>query len=381
MAGESDQERTLPPTPRRLEKAREEGRAVRSPELATALVLGSGGLLAWWGGPLVMDRMQLLMSAGLRFTHEDTISPAAMAARLLDISMAAWIATGPLIIALVFGALAAPFLLGGWLFSWQAVEPRFSRFDPIAGLGRIFSLNGLTELGKAVAKALLLTVVLALVLWTFREEAASLAATDSRSALAQAGDMLLKSFLFLVGAMALLAAIDVPLQMWRHHRDLRMTLQEVKDEMRETEGDPHIRMRIRGRQRDMARRRMMAAVPKADVVVTNPTHYAVALSYQEGGGARAPTVVAKGSGLIAQRIREIAAEHRVPTLEAPPLARALYRHAEIGDEIPAALYNAVAQVLAYVYQLRRHLAFGGAEPAVPQNIEVPAGMDISEAAS
>jgi flagellar biosynthetic protein FlhB len=238
----------------------------------------------------------------------------------------------------------------------------------------MFSLHGLTELAKALAKALLLTAVLIGLLWNFRGEAAALAAAGTLPGLSQAGTLLLQAFLALVAAMALLAALDVPLQLWRYRSKLRMTLEEVKEEARETEGDPQLRMRVRSRQRDMARRRMMAAVPQADVVVTNPTHYAVALSYREGG-MRAPQVVAKGAGLVAQRIREIAEEHRVPTLEAAPLARALYRHAEVGDEVPAALYNAVAQVLAYVYRLRHQASRGGAAPQPPHAIDVPAGMD------
>jgi flagellar biosynthesis protein FlhB len=184
----------------------------------------------------------------------------------------------------------------------------------------------------------------------------------------------------LAAGLIVIALIDVPYQLWDYHKGLRMTLEEVKREARESEGDPKLKARIRSQQREMARKRMMAEVPNADVVVTNPTHYSVALKYRDGA-MRAPQVVAKGADLVAQKIRELAAKHGVPTLEAPPLARALFRHAEIGDEVPPALYNAVAQVLAYVHHLRHFMKFGGNAPQTPTDLEVPAGMDIVEGAA
>jgi flagellar biosynthetic protein FlhB len=193
-------------------------------------------------------------------------------------------------------------------------------------------------------------------------------------ALAQGLDLVALCCMLIVGSLALIVLIDAPWQLWSHFRKLRMSREDVRQENKESEGDPHVKGRIRQQQRAMARRRMMAQVPGADVVVTNPTHYAVALAYAEGRGS-APRVVAKGSGLVAARIRALAEGHRVPVLSAPPLARALFHHVDLGREIPVELYAAVAQVLAWVYQLRRWNSGQGAEPIVPGGLAVPEGMD------
>jgi flagellar biosynthetic protein FlhB len=265
-------------------------------------------------------------------------------------------------------------VLSGWLFSTKAFTPDFGRLSPLKGLGRIFSAEGLAELGKAIAKAVLVGALGGIYLWTHREELIGLASLSPTQGLIETGSMIQGSMLVLAGALALIAMIDVPIVLWRHHKQLRMSLEEVKREMRESDGDPQLKAHIRSQQREMARNRMMAEVPNADVIVTNPTHFAVALSYQDGKHG-APRVVAKGRGDIALRIREIGAEHRVPVLEAPPLARALYAHTEIGDEIPQVLYNTVARVLAYVYQLKRYDFNGGAQPHAPEDLSVPEDMD------
>lgn len=374
MAESNGQERSLPATQRRLEKAREEGQVARSTELATALLLGTAGLAFSWGGPAFVDGFKRVLGSGLRLGTREAFDSELMFQRLVELSIEGFLAAAPLLGALTVAAFLAPMLLGGWNISWKAVRIDFERFTPLTTLGRMFSTHGLSELAKALAKAVLLGGVLAILLWKSGGAASMLAAMAPESALPRLGDTLLTTFMTLVGALVLIAAIDVPLQLWRHHSGLRMTLEEVREESRESEGDPHVKSRIRGLQRDMARKRMMSAVPKADVVVTNPTHYSVALSYQEGR-MRAPRVVAKGAGDVALRIREIAREHRVPTLEAPPLARALHRHAEIGDEIPAALYTAVAQVLAYVYGLKRALAGEADRPGPIEFVTLPEGMD------
>jgi flagellar biosynthetic protein FlhB len=197
---------------------------------------------------------------------------------------------------------------------------------------------------------------------------------------AHLADLLLVGFISIVCALVVIALIDVPYVLWHYSNKLKMTREEVRQEAKESEGDPHVKGRIRQMQREMARRRMMSEVPGADVVVTNPTHYAVALKYAEGKN-RAPVVVAKGADEVAAKIREIAAEHKVALLEAPPLARALYKHTELGDEIPAALYTAVAEVLAYVFQLRAYGKQGGVRPSVPTELDVPAELDPLNALS
>ncbi len=375
MSEDSAQERSLPASARRLEKAREEGKAVRSPELATTVVLGSAGMALWWFGDHMTERMQVFLRAGLRINPRDAFDPVAMLQRMSALSMEGLLMSLPLLGVLVLAALVAPLVLGGWVFSLHAMRFDANRFNPISGMGRIVSMQGLAELGKAVAKAVLLTSVLAWLLWHFAPQAAQLGTNEARAGMAAASHMLLVAFLTLVGSMALLAAADVPLQLWRHYSGLRMTREEMKEEARESEGDPQIRSRVRSRQREMARRRMMSQVPKADVVVTNPTHFAVALLYREDR-MRAPIVVAKGSGPVALRIREIAAQHGVPRLEAPPLARALHRHADIGEEVPAALYGAVAQVLVWVFQLKNRS--DASEPPRPQGLEVPPELDPGE---
>jgi len=268
--------------------------------------------------------------------------------------------------------------VGGWNYSLQAIQPQGSRIDPITGFGRILSKQGLAESCKLTGFVLALACVLALVVWVNREGTADLAAMPIRAALSTAGSMVLTSASWLIAIVCVIAAVDVPLQSWRYSSRLRMSAEDQKQEMKESDGDPHLKAKIRGQQRRVAMSRMMDNVATADVVITNPTHYAVALSYPENAFG-APRVVAKGADLIAQRIRETAAENRVPLLEAPPLARALYRHTEIEQEIPAALYQAVAQVLAYVFQLRRARLELGVEPEAPTEIDVPPGMDPNEA--
>jgi len=281
---------------------------------------------------------------------------------------------------MMVAALAAPMLLSGWLFSSEALQPNFGRLSPLKGIARMFSWNSLAELGKAIAKSALIGGVAAWVIWGEADAILALATQPLDVALANLGGLAAFTFLAIAGSMILLVAIDVPLQLWQHHSQLKMSREELRQEAKETEGDPQIKARIRALQREAARRRMMAEVPKADVIVTNPTHYAVALRYQDKK-MRAPQVVAKGSQLVAARIRELALEHNIPIVETPPLARALYRHAELGQEIPAALYTAVAEVLAYIYQLRRYRMEGGQPPQTPKDLPVPADLDPESAAA
>jgi flagellar biosynthetic protein FlhB len=250
--------------------------------------------------------------------------------------------------------------------------------NPISGIGRIFSLNSLMELAKAVLKALLIGGVAVVTLWSEREEIFGLLALPLNVSLASAGKLITFTFFIVVSSIILVVIADVPFQIWQYYKKLRMTKDEVRRESKETEGDPLVKGRIRSLQREAARRRMMAAVPEADVIVTNPAHFAVALAYKEG--MRAPKVVAKGMGEIARKIKALGAEHGVPMLEAPPLARALYKFTEIDELIPGALYAAVAEVLAYVYQLNLWRKEGGNYPLPPKNVPVPPEFAVPEAA-
>lgn len=368
-----DQERTLEPSQKRLDDARREGRVPRSRDLAHLAVLGgTAGGFAFLAASL-FDSGRALMRAGLSFDAASLASPALMGERLVSLSGEALLAIAPLLALLMVAAVAAPLLVGGWVFSWEALAPKFSKLSPLAGFKRMFSLQALVQLAKVVLIAVLLGAVGFWYVASHIDEFASLAQQSLPVAVAHFGAMFLIAFSLLVGTLAAAALIDVPFQIHQHYSKLRMTLEEAKREQKESDGDPHVKARVRQIQREMARRRMMAAVPTADVVVTNPTHFAVAIKYTEGG--RAPQVVAKGADEVAAKIRELAREAGVPRLEAPPLARALYRHVEIGQEIPVALYNAVAAVLAYVYQLKRFAAGQAPRPLEPSGLEVPPELD------
>jgi flagellar biosynthetic protein FlhB len=271
---------------------------------------------------------------------------------------------------MVVAAVVAPMMLGGWLLSGKAVSPNFGKLDPLAGIARLFSTQSLAELVKALAKSLLIGGVAYLVIMDDLEHVMALLGQPESTALPHTIMLVGRSCALIAAALVLVALVDVPWQLWTYYKKLRMSREDVRQEHKESEGDPHIKAQIRRQQQAIARRRMMAEVPKADLVVTNPTHFAVALKYIDGG-MRAPRVVAKGTDLVAQRIREIAADNKVAILEAPPLTRALYKHTRLGDEIPSGLYTAVAEVLAWVYQLKRWKSEGGEAPRRPTDVAVP----------
>jgi flagellar biosynthetic protein FlhB len=378
MANESDQEKTLPATQKRIDDAREEGRAPRSPELAGALVLMFIAGAVWLGGPLWIAQWRQFVRAGLRLGQREAMDVAVPTLRLAELAWEALLLFAPVAGIAAVAGIGGTLAVGGWLFSPKALEVKFERMNPLAFFERTFSLAGLGELGKTLLKALLIGIAGAWTAWHFRETSAGLALSALPEALNATGHMLLTAFCALVLAMVVIASLDVPFQLWRFHSGLRMSAEEVRREQKESDGNPEIKGRIRQLQREMAKRRMMQEVPKADVIVTNPTHYAVALVYREGK-MNAPRIVAKGVDQVAQMIRELGALHKVPVLEAPPLARALYAHGEIDAEIPTELYGVVAQVLAWVFQLQRHNQGEGELPVLPDALEVPAGLDPAAA--
>lgn len=380
MAEDSDLERTEPASQRRIEQAREKGQVARSRELTTVAILlaSGGGMMAMGGG--MMEHMRALVKNALVLNKSDVFDTGQMMAHLHQHSLDMLLTLLPLLGLLLVVTVASSILISGWLFTFEALAPDFSRLDPLKGVTRIISWSGMVEMLKAVAKSALIGGVALWVLWQDIEGIVQLASEPLEAGIPHLAGLVGFTFMAVAGSMLLIVAIDVPFQLWNHSRQLKMTKEEVRQEAKETEGDPHVKARIRALQREAARRRMMAEVPKADVIVTNPTHYAVALRYQENK-MRAPQVVAKGAALLAQRIRELGEENRVPILEAPALARALFRHAELGQEIPAKLYTAVAEVLAYVFQLRRYRSYGGAAPELPRELPVPPELDfIKEAA-
>lgn len=371
---QSAQERNLPPSAKRLQDARREGQVPRSRYLAHLLVLGGAAALFPALAAPMLAAARNLVARGLSFDATLATDAARMTERLAELAAAGLLAVLPFIAAMLLAALAAPLVVGGWIFAPQLAKPKLERLSPIKGFGRMFSAPALMELAKVMLVALLLGLIGTWYVTSQLDRFAGLAGESLPVALAHFGWLALAAFALLAATLAVASAIDVPFQLFHHRKQLRMTLQEARQDEKETQGDPHVKARIRSAQRAMARKRMMAAVPKADVVVTNPTHFAVALKYA-AGRHRAPVVVAKGADAVAERIKALARASGVPQLEAPSLARALYRHVDIGDEIPAALYTAVAQVLAYVYQLKRYAAGAAPRPVEPRDIEVPDGMD------
>ena len=374
MAEESDLEKTEPASPQRLEKAREEGDVPRSRELATCAMLLAAGCGLWLSGGSVVHQMGQVLSSSLAFERAHAFDANFLLSTIPGKVIDVMVAFAPLALLLIIVALATPLLMGGWLFSGKALQPNVGRMNPLKGIKNIVSTQALVELCKAIGKSIIVGTVAWLVVSGQAESMMALTLTPIKSSSAVLGDMLFMTFIAVVAGLVLIAVIDVPYQKWRHAEKLKMSREEVRRESKESDGNPEIKAKIRQQQREMARRRMMAEIPTADVVVTNPTHYAVALKYTDGKMG-APRVVAKGADAVAAKIREIAGENAVPLLEAPALARALYSHTELGDEIPEVLYTAVAQVLAYVFQLRTYRNQGGLQPQAPEMLEVPAELD------
>lgn len=375
MAEESGQEKTEEPTSRRLEKAREEGQVPRSKELNTTMVLlfGAAGLLAF--GPWLSDHMTEIARLGFSFSRETAFDPSVMYNHLGASLREAALGLAPWLALVLFAAFIGPLGVGGWLFSGKSITPKLDRLNPLAGLKRMFSANSVVELVKSWAKVLVVGLVAWMVVSHYFAEAMSLSHQDVEPAISGAIAILIWSVIFLCASTALIALVDVPWQIYSHTKKLRMSLQEIKDEYKESEGRPEVKGRIRRLQREIAQRRMMADVPTADVVITNPTHYSVALAYKSDL-TKAPVLVAKGSDQTALKIREIAKEHNVPLMQAPPLARALYVHGKIGEEIPEGLYVAVAQVLAYIYQMDMYVKGKGPRPERKPDMPIPRDLRV-----
>ncbi|KQR83368.1 flagellar biosynthetic protein FlhB [Burkholderia sp. Leaf177] len=374
MAEESDLEKTESATPKRLEKAREEGQVARSRELASFALL-SAGFFGIWGmsGP-INQHLQSILRGAFTFNHNTVLDTNQMLIGAAAASKEGFFALFPVLALTGLAAVIAPMALGGWLLTTKPLSPNFGRLNPISGLGKIFSSQGPIALGMSILKTLVVGGLAGWAIWHRKEEVLGLVTKPLSLALADAMHLIVVCCGMAIAGLFLVAALDVPYQLWTHAKKLRMSKEEVKREHRESDGDPHVKGRIRAQQRAAARRRMMTAIPTADVIVTNPTHFAVALKYADGE-MRAPKVVAKGVNLVAARIRELGREHNIPLLEAPPLARALYHNVEINREIPGALYGAVAQVLAWVYQLRKFKEDGGERPEEPDNLDVPPELD------
>jgi flagellar biosynthetic protein FlhB len=367
---ESGADKSEEPTGKRLEESRKKGQVARSRELNTVAVTlsGIGGLLVY--GADFGHALLALMQKNFDLPREVLLDDGSMALFLLLSGKMALEAMLPLLLILVIASLLGPIALGGWLFSAESMAPKFSRMDPLAGLKRMFSTHALVELLKALGKFTVIVLVALAVLRSYQKDLQAIAYEPLPSAIIHSINIVGWSMLWMACGLILIAVVDIPFQIWDNRQKLMMTKQEVRDEYKDSEGKPEVKSRIRQLQRQMAERRMMAAVPQADVIITNPTHFAVALKYDPAQGS-APVLLAKGSDFTALKIREIAQEHKVMLLESPGLARAVYYSTELDQQIPAGLYLAVAQVLAYVYQLRQYQSGKGKRPAPLPDLPIP----------
>lgn len=364
MADDGGQEKTEEPTGRRLEKAREEGQLPRSKELATSMVLIAGILGIWIFGGLLYDSADRIVRYNFVLEREVLFDDKMMLIHLGASMQNAVINVIPILVVLLIAAFVGPIALGGWNFSPKALLPKLDRINPLAGLKRMFGVKSLIELLKAWAKVIVLAGCSLILFYIMEDDFFFLNREAPETAIIHAVDLVIKCAIILCLSTLLIVAIDVPVQIIQFMQKMRMTLQEVKDEHKDTDGKPEVKSRIRRLQYEMSQRRMMQDIPKADVIITNPTHFAVALKY-DADSMQAPLLLAKGSDEVAFKIREIAAAHKIPILEAPALARAVYFNTKVGKEIPEGLYVAIAQVLAYIFQLDQYMKGRSAKPKRP----------------
>jgi flagellar biosynthetic protein FlhB len=362
--GDSSQEKTEEPTAKRLQKARDDGQIPRSKELSTSLVLIVGALSLWLSGGYIFSGAENIFSFNFTLDRSDLFDENQMVIHLGASALEAIIVILPVMITLLIAAILGPLALGGWMFSGKSLMPKLSRISPLAGLKRMFGMKSLVELLKSWAKVLVIAFCTILLFFSLENSILYLNQESDRQAIMHAVDLVMLGALTLAISTLLVSIIDVPFQIYDFTKKMKMSLQEIKDEHKETEGKPEVKQRIRRLQYEMSQRRMMQDVPDADVIITNPTHYAVALKYHSEG-MEAPVLLAKGTDEVALKIREIAKAHNVPIIEAPTLARSVYAYTQIGKEIPEGLYVAIAQVLAYVYQLNQHFKGMGAKPKQP----------------
>lgn len=368
------QDRRLPASERKIGKARGEGQVARSRDLGHLGALGIGGAALFLVSPILLEWVKQMLVQGLTFEPGSIARPEVMTEQLGELSWRMLVVVLPIGFVMAAVALAAGVFSGGWNFTLKALEPKFSKLNPISGLGRMVAPTQMLDLAKSSLLALVLGAIGAAYLNYHLEDFQALLAQPLPGALVGAGELVVGGMALLLLALVAFALVDVPFQRYKLLKQLRMSHEEVKKENKDVEGNQEVKGKIRARMRSLANRRMLAAVPAADIIVMNPTHFAVALKYEEGSMG-APRVVAKGADQMAMRIRDAAKAASVPILQAPPLARALYAHCELDQEVPAALFATVAQVLAWVYQLRQAIAQGRPLPADLPPLSVPPELD------
>lgn len=374
MAESADgQEKSEEPTSKKLNEAREKGQVARSRELTTTVMLMSASLGLLVLGPMIVNGLGNVMLSNFAIKREHVFDTKYMHESFLNSVSHALVTIAPLLMLLVVAAVAGSIALSGWNFSVQALTVKFSKLNPLSGMKRIVGPQGLMELGKALAKFFVIAGVGIVVLYVASDPVMGLGLEPVNQAIAHSGRLIFWGFFSVSTAMILIAAVDVPFQLWNHKRQLKMTKQEVKQENKDTDGSPELKGRIRRTQMEIAMRRMMEAVPEADVVITNPSHFSVAIKYDQQE-MRAPIVVAKGADLVAFEIRKVAEGNDVPIMTSPALARALYFTTELDEEVPEGLYLAVAKVLAYVYHLKQQ--FGGYQQTELEMNDLPVPDDM-----
>jgi len=370
MAEDSGQDRTEDPTGKRLSESRKKGQVPRSRELNTFVTLIVSAVLFFYLGGYMYQQLQNMMQHQFQLSREVIFDPASPILFFKLAFSEAGAVVWPFAIVLLIADLLTPLLMGGWNFTSEAYEPKFDKLNPLNGLKRMFGIQGIVELIKAIIKVILIGFVAWHLFEVYLDDFMGLARLDVEQAIPRAGEILVMCLLILSLTFLLLVLLDVPYQLWNHQQQLKMTKQEVRDEAKESDGNPEVKGKLRQLQMQAAQRRMMEAIPSADVIVTNPTHFAVALKYDPNGDG-APVLVAKGVDLIAAQIRSIALANKITLVAAPALARALYYSTELNQEIPRGLFLAVAQVLAYVFQLRAAVENGWQKPKPPSDVPVP----------
>ncbi|MES2823880.1 MAG: flagellar biosynthesis protein FlhB [Pseudomonadota bacterium] len=370
---DSSQEKTEEASGRKIEKAREEGQIPRSRDLTTSVVLLFGACGLYFYADFMFAKIIGLTRANFILKRETIFDPNAMIGHLASAIYDGILSMMPFFGLMFVASIIGPIALGGWLFSVDALQPKLSRMDPLAGIKRMFSVKSLIELVKALAKVLVILGATILLLKHYAQDMYRLSDESINVAIVHSAKISIFAAIALSATTLIIAAVDVPLQLFEYAKKLKMTKQEIRDESKDTDGKPEVKGRIRQLQREMAQRRMMAKVPEADVIITNPTHYAVALKYQPESMAT-PIMIAKGGDHTALKIREIAKAHNIDIIESPVLARAIFHTTELDTEIPSGLYLAVAQVLAYVFQLRNYRKGRGEKPKYPRNLKVPKDM-------
>ncbi len=370
---DDSQERTEQATPKKEKESKERGLVARSKDFNSFVVLFFGCVSFIVFGKYIMLKTQLLFKQFFSFDAQNLQDSGSMLVNLKMGFVSGFYILLPVAILILVASLVGSYLMGGWSFSWGNVAPKFERLDPIKGLARIVSLKGVMELVKSILKVSLVFIAMFVIYAVFFKRIVGLGLFELNNGLSVAGNIMIYSFFILVCSLIVVCMFDVPFQIWDFRRQLMMTKQEVRDEYKETEGKPEVKSKLRSMQREMAARRMMEEIPKADVIITNPTHYAVALKYDEGK-MKAPIVIAKGADNIAMKIIELGKKHSIPTISAPPLARSIFFHTEIGAAIPQKLYVAVAQVLAYIHQLKQYRRGKMKRPKLPTKYDIPTDM-------